>query len=43
MKGEDLIIESGQPVGRVEVDLILSKGGDGLLTLLGFACDKYLF
>ena len=41
MKGEELVVKSGQPGGRVEVDLSLSKGGDGLLTLLGFACDKY--
>ena len=38
---EDLVVEGEQPDGRVEVDSSLSKGGDGSLTLLGFAYDKY--
>ncbi len=38
---EGLAAEGEQPGGRVEVDSSLSKGGDGSLTLSGFACDKY--
>ena len=35
------MVEGKQRGERVEVDSSLSKGGDGSLTLLGFACDKY--
>lgn len=41
MKGEELVVEGEQRGGRVEVDSGLSKGGDGSLTFLGYACDKY--
>lgn len=38
---EGLAAEGEQLGGRVDVDSSLGKGGDGSLTFLGFACDKY--